>query len=77
MDASIIAFIRLALEVISDRLITILALAMSCGLACYTMWAGDWTRVATLAIFVVFSYLVVQTKERNYAKSQQKQSDET
>lgn len=76
MDASIIAFIRLALEVISDRLITILALAMSCGLACYTMWAGDWTRVATLAIFVVFSYLVVQTKERNYAKSQQKQSDD-
>jgi hypothetical protein len=41
------------------------------------MWAGDWTRVATLAIFVVFSYLVVQTKERSYAKSQQKQSDET
>ena len=77
MDASIIAFIRLALEVISDRLITILALAMSCGLACYTMWVGDWTRVATLAIFVVFSYLVIQTKERNYAKSQQKQSDET
>jgi hypothetical protein len=76
MDASIIAFIRLALEVISDRLITILALAMSCGLACYTMWAGDWTRVATLAIFVVFSYLVVQTKERNYAKQQQKQSDD-
>ena len=76
MDAQIIAFIRLVLEVISDRLITILALAMSCGLACYTMWAGDWTRVATLAIFVVFSYLVVQTKERNHAKSQQKQPDD-
>lgn len=76
MDASIIAFIRLGLEVISDRLITILALAMSCGLACYTMWAGDWTRVATLAIFVVFSYLVVQTKERSHAKQQQKQSDD-
>ena len=76
MDASIIAFIRLGLEVISDRLITILALAMSCGLACYTMWVGDWTRVATLAIFVVFSYLVVQTKERSYAKQQQKQSDD-
>lgn len=70
MDASIIAFIRLALEVISDRLITILALAMSCGLACYTMWAGDWTRVATLAIFVIFSYLVVQTKEKRNGKEQ-------
>ena len=59
-----IAVIRLALGVITDRLITILALAMSCGLACYTMWAGDWVRVATLAIFVVFSYLVVNIKER-------------
>ena len=33
-----VTLIRLALEVISDRLITILALSMSCGLACYTMW---------------------------------------
>jgi len=70
-----IALIRLALEVISDRLITILALTMSCGLACYTMWAGDWTRVSTLGIFVVFSYLVVTQKERNNAKQQQIQPE--
>jgi len=69
-----IALIRLALEVISDRLITILALGMSCGLACYTMWAGDWTRVVTLGIFVVFSYLVVTNKERSNAKQQQTKS---
>jgi len=70
MDASIIAFIRLALEVISDRLITILALAMSCGLASYTMWDGGWTRVATLAIFVIFAYLAIQTKEKRNGKDQ-------
>ena len=62
MDAT--SVIRLALEVISDRLITVLALLTSCGLTCYTLWAGGWERVATLAIYVVFSYLTVTNKER-------------
>jgi hypothetical protein len=66
-----IQLLRLALSVISDRLITILALSMSCGLASYTLWAGDWTRVATLAIFVLFAYLVVTNKERHNGKQQQ------
>ena len=63
MDA--VALVRLALGVITDRLITILALSMSCTLACWTMWGPEWDRVATLLIFVVFSYLVIQNKERN------------
>jgi positive regulator of sigma E activity len=65
-----IALIRLALEVISDRLITILALIMCCALTSYTLWAGEWTRVATLSIFVVFSYLIVSNKEKSNAKQQ-------
>lgn len=63
MDAA--SIIRLALEVISDRLITIVALLTSCGLTCYTLWAGGWERVATLAIYVVFSYLTVRAKEQS------------
>jgi hypothetical protein len=63
MDATLVKFLRLALEVITDRLVTILALMMCCGLTSYTLWAGDWERVATLAIFTVFSYLVVKAKE--------------
>jgi len=39
MDAT--AIIRLALVVISDRLITILALLTSCGLGCWTMWGPE------------------------------------
>jgi hypothetical protein len=69
-----VSLITLALKVISDRLITILALSMSCGLACYTMWAGDWTRVATLGIFVVFSYLIVKNKESSHGQSSQGQA---
>ena len=59
-----IQIIRLALGVISDRLITIIALLSSCGLTCYTLWAGGWERVATLAIYVVFAYLIVSIKEK-------------
>jgi len=62
-----IQIIRLALGVISDRLITIVALLTSCGLTCYTLWAGGWERVATLAIFVVFAYLTVSSKEKSNA----------
>ena len=62
MDAT--AIIRLALEVISNRLITILALLTSCGLACWVMWGPEWARVTTLAIYVIFSHLTVRLKEK-------------
>jgi hypothetical protein len=60
-----IQVITIALRVISDRLITILALLTSFGLGCWTMWNPMWERVSTLAIFVLFSYLLVRVKERN------------
>jgi hypothetical protein len=73
MDAT--AIIRLALEVISNRLITILALLTSCGLACWVMWGPDWERVTTLAIYVIFSHLTVRTKEKSNAQSQASNSE--
>ncbi len=59
-----VALVRLALGVITDRLITILALIASSIMCGWTMWNPMWERVTTLAIFVVFCYLVVKTKER-------------
>ena len=61
MDAT--AVVRIALGVISDRLITILALLTSFGLGCWTMWGPTWERVATLGIYVVFCYLTICAKE--------------
>ena len=58
------AIIRLALSVITDRLITILALLTSFGLGCWAMWGLGWERVTILAIYVIFSYLTVRTKEK-------------
>ena len=67
MDASILKTVRLALEVISDRLITLFGLSMSFALGCWTMWGPEWERVATLAIFVVFAYLTTKAKEKRHA----------
>ena len=73
MDAQVLKFVRLGLEVITDRLITILALLSSGGLACWVMWGPVWERVSTLAIFVIFAYLVVRAKEsRNEADTKGK-----
>jgi len=59
-----VALVRLALGVITDRLITILGLIASSIMCGWTMWNPMWERVTTLAIFVIFCYLVVKTKER-------------
>ena len=59
-----VALVRLALGIITDRLITILALLASSVMCGWTMWNPMWERVTTLAIFVVFCYLIVNVKER-------------
>ena len=58
-----IALLRLALSVIAERLLIILALSMTCGLACWSMWGPSIERVATLAIFAVLSYLLTRPKK--------------
>jgi len=69
MDAT--SIIRLALGVISDRLITIAALLTSFGLGCWTMYGMGWERVTTLAIYVIFAYLLVTVKEKPNGKLSQ------
>jgi len=59
-----VALVRLALGVITDRLITIMALVAASIMCGWTMWNPMWERVTTLAIFVVFCYLIVNVKER-------------
>ena len=71
-----VALIRLALKIISDRLITILALVASSIMCGWTMWNPMWERVTTLAIFVVFFYLIVNVKERTRNEPQTEKSGE-
>ena len=71
-----VALIRLALKIISDRLITILALIATSVMCGWTMWNPMWERVVTLAIFVVFCYLIVNVKERTRNEPQAEKSGE-
>jgi hypothetical protein len=64
-----IALIRLALKVISDRLLVILALALSFSLACWTMYDPQLERLGTMAFFSIFSYLLLNTRKRETHES--------
>jgi len=65
-----IALLRLALAVLADKVLTIIALSMSFGLACWTMWWPTYERLGMSAFFALFSYLMVKTKEKNDARSE-------
>jgi hypothetical protein len=51
------------LQIISDRLLTIIVLAMTFALAWYTIIQPELIRLGTTLLFSIFSYLIVKTKE--------------
>lgn len=61
MDAAKV--LRLALSVLTERLLVVLALTMSCGLACWSMWGPSIERVVTLAIFCVLAYVLTRPRK--------------
>ena len=61
MDA--VSLIRLALEVISDRLMTILGLGLCFGLSCWAMYFPTYERIGILAIFSIYSYILIKVME--------------
>jgi len=70
MDA--IQVIRVALNVISERLLTIIALGMSFGLACWVMKDPDILRLGTMAFFAIFSFLLLKTRKRENYETESK-----
>lgn len=56
--------VRMALEVISMRLLTILSMVMSFALAVWTMLEPSWERMAMAAFFAVCVYLPCISFER-------------
>jgi len=60
----VIAAVRLALSIVMGRLLVILSLGLSFFLACWVMHDPGWERLVTMAFFSIFSYLVINVKER-------------
>jgi len=67
--------VRMALEIISMRLLTILSMVMSFLLAVWTMFEPSWERMATSAFFAVCVYLPCISFER--IKNENRKKDES
>ena len=57
MEGTVLKIVRMAMEVISMRLLTILSMAMSFALAVWTMLEPSYERMAMAAFFAVCVYL--------------------
>jgi len=62
MDA--LKLIRIAITVLTDRLLTMLSLLMTFGLAVWVMYEPTWERMAMCAFFAVAVFLPCLTKEK-------------
>ena len=63
-DASVLRVLRVALGVITDRLLSILALAMTFGLSAWTMNDPTWERMAMAAFFATFVFIPALLHDR-------------
>ena len=64
MDAAFIAAIRMALSVLTDRILTVSALLMTFGLASWAMYAPSLERLQIAGGFGIIVYLPSLIKER-------------
>lgn len=64
-EGMVLKIVRVAMEVLSLRLLTILSMAMSFALAVWTMLEPSWERMAMAAFFAVCVYLPCISIERN------------
>jgi len=71
-EGMILKIVRVAMEVISMRLLTILSMAMSFALAVWTMLEPSWERMAMAAFFAVCVYLPCISIERGKKNDESK-----
>lgn len=72
--AVFLKIVRMAIEVISMRLLTIISMAMSFGLALWTMQEPSWERMAMAAFFAVCVFLPCINIERLRNESKNNES---
>ena len=71
-EGMILRIVRMAMEVLSMRLLTILSMAMSFALAVWTMFEPSWERMAMAAFFAVCVYLPCINIERGKKNDESK-----
>ena len=61
----VIAVMRLALSILTERLMVFIALSMVFALACWTMYLPGLVRLETTALFALFSLILLRKKVQN------------
>ena len=61
----VIAVMRLALSILTERLMMFIALSMVFTLACWTMYLPGLVRLETTALFALFSLILLRKKVQN------------
>ena len=64
MDAVTLRAIRIAFEVINDRVFSILAMLMTFALACWAMYDPTYERMGMAAFFAIAVYIPSLSRER-------------
>lgn len=70
MDVSVIALVRMALAVVTARLLTLMGLWMTFGLAAWAMYAPSMERLYIAGGFAVLVYIPSLTKETRGPKKE-------
>ena len=68
-----IQIIRIALGVLTDRILTVLSLIMAFSLYCWAMWGPEIERIVTATSFAVLVFLpaLIKEKSRDRVETQQ------
>ncbi len=74
-EVMFLKIVRIAMEVISTRLLTILSMAMSFALAVWTMLEPSYERMAMAGFFAVCVYLPCISIERNKSNESKDKQD--
>lgn len=68
-----ISIIRVALRVLNERMLTMLALIMTFGLSAWEMWRPDFQRAGMAAFFAVAVFLPCVIHERKRGRDEKAQ----
>jgi hypothetical protein len=71
-----ISIIRIALGVLTDRILTVLSLLMAFSLYCWAMWGPEWERIAIATSFAVLVFLPALIKEKNRDRIESQQASD-
>jgi len=71
METMAIRLLRIALQALSDRVLTIMSLLMSFGLACWVMVHPDHERIFMAGFFALVVFVPTLVRERRVPKETQ------